>query len=215
MTILKPWFLIEPRLFNLRKFNLKTVLLIDGGYLRASAKSASKTYDNHFIEKFAESCFDASEYKFRVLYYDSPLYRGKAKLPVSGKETNFSSSDQWLKDLAKLERFAVRQGTVGFRGWKPKSVPIATAALTDADFSPIFEQKGVDMRVGLDIATLSSEKLVERIILVSGDTDMTPAMKHARKNGIEVGVIQLQKPTYDLHETIIIHSDFVRNVKWP
>lgn len=78
-------------------------------------------------------------------------------------------------DLAKNERFAVRMGTLGFRGWKPKAQPIqAGSALTDADFAPIFEQKGVDMRIGLDIANFAHTRAVDRIILVSGDQDMIP-----------------------------------------
>jgi len=194
---------------------MKTAVLIDGGFLRACAKSAHKTYDVSFIERFSRKCVDATEYLLRVLYYDSPQYRGKATLPVSGAQTSFSSNDQWLVDLAKLERFAVRRGSLGFRGWRPRKIPIAGASLTDADFKPIFEQKGVDMRVGLDIATLADKKSVDRIVLVSGDTDMIPAMKHARKAGVEVFVVQLEKPALDLHDNLLAHSDMVRNVGWP
>jgi hypothetical protein len=81
---------------------MKTALLIDGGYLRACAKVAGKTYDNPFIAKFSNACGDKSKYLFRVFYYDVPQFRGTVKLPVSGNDTTFSSSDQWLKDLAKF-----------------------------------------------------------------------------------------------------------------
>lgn len=194
---------------------LKTALLVDGGYLRASAKKAHHTYDNAFIEKFCPTCFVDGEYLFRIFYYDSPLYRGKVTLPVSGNETKFSASGQWLDDLAKLERFAVRRGTLGFRGWRPRTTPIAGTALTDNDFAPIFEQKGVDMRIGLDIATFAERNSLDRILLVSGDTDMVPAMKQARKAGIEVALIQLPAPTRELHDALKGHSDFVRHVGWP
>lgn len=194
---------------------MKTVLLVDGGYLRASAKSAGRTYDIHFIEQFCHSCFTADEYLFRIFYYDAPLFRGKVKLPVSGSDRIFQSSDKWLEDLAKLERFAVRAGTLGFRGWRPRSTPITGNAVQDSDFEPIFEQKGVDMRIGLDIATFSDQRSAHRIVLVSGDTDMVPAMKHARKSGLEVGLIQLDAPTYPLRNTLKSHADFVRHVGWP
>lgn len=195
---------------------MKTALLIDGGYLRAWTKKARKTYDNAFIETFALSCFDPAEYRFRVFYYDAPLYRGKATLPVSGGQTTFKSNDGWLRDLAKIERFAVRRGTLGFRGWKPKNIPIGGGApLTDADFAPIFEQKGVDMRIGLDISGFARHQSIHRILLVSGDQDMIPAMKEARKSGLEVGSIQLDAPAQNLHDQIISHSDFVRSVPWP
>lgn len=193
----------------------KTALLIDGGHLRVCAKKAGHTYDNAFIESFGPSCFAADEYLFRIFYYDSPQFRGKVTLPVSGKETKFSANDRWLDDLAKLERFAVRRGTLGFRGWKPKNTPISGKALNDTDFAPIFEQKGVDMRIGLDIATFSERESLDRILLVSADTDMIPAMKHARKSGIEVGLIQLPQPSLVLHDTLKAHSDFVRHVPWP
>jgi uncharacterized LabA/DUF88 family protein len=193
----------------------KTALLIDGGHLRVCTKRAGKVYDNAFIEAFSHACFVGDEYLFRIFYYDSPQYRGKVNLPVSGNETTFQSNDRWLNDLAKVERFAVRRGTLGFRGWRPKHTPIAGAALTDADFTPIFEQKGVDMRIGLDIATFAERQSLERILLVSADTDMIPAMKQARKSGIEVGLIQLAHPALELHPTLKAHSDFVRHVALP
>lgn len=194
---------------------MKTVLLIDGGYLRACSKGSGQKYDNDFIERFAHGCFIGDEYMFRIFYYDAPQYRGKAALPVSGKETQFQSSDKWLANLAKLERFAVRQGTLGFRGWRPKEIPLATDELRDSDFEPIFEQKGVDMRIGLDIASFAHLRSVDRILLVSGDTDMIPAIKHARKSGLEVGLVQLPTPALGLTSAIKGHSDFVRHVGWP
>lgn len=196
---------------------MKISVLIDGGHLRAVAKKAGQTYDNDFIEKFANSCSTQDEYLLRIFYYDSPQYRGKVRLPVSGNETEFKSSDKWLKELATKERFAVRRGSLGFRGWRPRNIPISGGKpLSDADFDPIFEQKGVDMRVGLDIATFSVTRSVERIILVSADTDMIPAMKHARKAGLEIGVVQLPvPPALNLHFDIQAHADFIRTVPWP
>ena len=195
---------------------MKTVLLIDGGYLRASAQKAGKTYDNPFIEAFAKLCVAPDEYLLRVLYYDSPQYRGEVQLPVSAGKTSFQSSDKWLTELAKLEKFAVRRGTLGFRGWKPRTIPIAGGRpLTDADFAPVFEQKGVDMRIGLDIAVMSDQRSVERIVLISGDTDMIPVMKHARKAGLGIVLIQLSQPTKGLHDTLLAHSDAMRSVAWP
>lgn len=194
---------------------MKTVLMVDGGYLRACAKVAGHNYDNPFIEAFAKACPVPDEDLLRVLYYDSPQFRGTVQLPVSGGNTQFQANDKWLRDLAKLERFAVRRGTIGFRGWRPAKIPIAGGApLTDQDFTPIFEQKGVDMRIGLDIATFAERRSVDRILLVSGDTDMVPAMKHARKSGMEVVVLQLPAPTRALHELLFAHSDIVRSVGW-
>jgi hypothetical protein len=194
---------------------MKTVLLIDGGYLRACAKVVGKTFDNPFIEKFSRNCTEQPEYLLRVLYYDSPRFRGKVQAPVSGSHVSFQASEQWLDDLAKLERFAVRRGTIGFRGWKPVKIPISGTPLTDADFAPVFEQKGVDMRIGLDIASYANAKAADRIVMVSGDTDMIPAMKHARKAGLEVVIVQLPPPVKPLHGNLQAHADLVRQAPWP
>jgi len=46
-------------------------------------------------------------------------------------------------------------------------------------------QKGVDMRIGIDIASLSLKRQVKTIILVAGDSDFVPAAKMARREGME------------------------------
>lgn len=56
----------------------------------------------------------------------------------------------------------------------------------DACFKPNLQQKGVDTKIGLDIAWASYEKIAKNIILVTGDSDFTPAMKTARRNGLFV-----------------------------
>jgi uncharacterized LabA/DUF88 family protein len=129
-----------------------------------------------------------------VLYYDCALYEGTVKLPVTGTSYTFKSSDAWLHALSHKDLFAVRRGVLKFRGYRPKKTPVATAALTDADFEPIFEQKGVDMRIGLDIAAYSDRRAVDRIILVSADTDCVPALKYGRRAGIQTILIGQKSP---------------------
>ena len=104
----------------------------------------------------AHACVADDESLLRVLYYDCAPYQGNPKLPVSGKPAVFQGSDEWLKVLAAKPQFAVRLGTLEFRGFEPRRIPIASAALSDDDSKPRFEQKGVDMRLGLDIATSHS-----------------------------------------------------------
>ena len=47
------------------------------------------------------------------------------------------------------------------------------------------KQKGVDMRIGLDIASLAYKQQVQKIVLFSGDSDFVPAAKLARREGID------------------------------
>lgn len=195
----------------------RAVLLIDGGHLRAVARNAKLQYNNDFIDGFAKSCPVDDEELVKILYYDCAPYHGEQKLPISGEIKKFENNDAWLDNLGQRDLFAIRRGQLKFRGWSPKRIPIATTELTDQDFKPNFEQKGVDMRLGLDIARLADERLAERLLLISADTDMIPAIKQARKAGIQVVVFQLptNNPRSQLRNEIKQHADFVRPVGWP
>jgi uncharacterized LabA/DUF88 family protein len=196
--------------------NFKIAILIDGGFLRVVAKRARKTYDPDFIEKFAHLCKKADESIFRVLYYDCAMYSGTQKLPVSGNSFTFKSNDGWLHLLSHKEMFAVRRGVLKFRGYKPKKTPVATqGALTDNDFVPDFEQKGVDMRIGLDIASYSDNHAVDRIVLVSADTDCVPALKYGRRAGLQTVLVEPRCPGIKLAPELLSHADFKRVVALP
>ena len=57
--------------------------------------------------------------------------------------------------------------------------------LTEKDFHLDIQQKGVDMKIGLDISSLAYKRLVDQIVLIAGDSDFVPAAKHARREGID------------------------------
>ena len=46
-------------------------------------------------------------------------------------------------------------------------------------------QKRVDIKIGLDIASITLKRQVDQIILISGDSDFVPAAKLARREGID------------------------------
>lgn len=41
------------------------------------------------------------------------------------------------------------------------------------------------MKLGVDIASLSHDNLVNQIIMIAGDSDFVPAAKYARRSGID------------------------------
>ena len=57
--------------------------------------------------------------------------------------------------------------------------------LTETDFYLDITQKGVDLRIGLDIASIAQKKQADQIVLIAGDSDFVPAAKHARREGID------------------------------
>lgn len=50
----------------------------------------------------------------------------------------------------------------------------------------IFKEKGVDVRLAVDLVSLSCDKAITRAILCSSDSDLQPAVAEARKRGVEV-----------------------------
>lgn len=136
------------------------------------------------------------------------------KLPVSGLPHTFVASDAWLHELAHKDLFAVRRGVLKFRGFKPKRTPVTNPnQLTDADFQPDFEQKGVDMRIGLDIAAYAANRAVDRIILVTNDTDCVPALKYGHRAGLQT--VLIEPPKVRIAPELLSHIDFKRAVLWP
>ena len=193
----------------------KAALLIDGAYLRAVAtknhRLDSVNYTADFIKKFALKCFDKKEEElFRIFYYDCLPNKKPQRYPVSGREYVSTTEALWQNDLPRQKYFAVRLGgAVHFRGWR-RTRWDQRKPPDDSDYKPNYEQKGVDMRIGLDIATFSYERTVERIILVTGDTDFIPAMKMARRSGLQVVLVQLVKLSHVWG--LLPHTDIVRKI---
>ena len=64
-------------------------------------------------------------------------------------------------------------------------------------------QKGVDMRIGLDIASITLKRLASTIVLIAGDSDFVPAAKLARREGLQFILDPLwQRVNDDLFEHI-------------
>ncbi len=75
--------------------------------------------------------------------------------------------------------------------------------INNDDFIYQAKQKGVDMKIGLDIASLSLKKIIQKIVLISGDSDFVPAAKLARTEGIHFMLDAMGNPIkYDLEEHI-------------
>ncbi len=55
--------------------------------------------------------------------------------------------------------------------------------------SPTGEQKGVDVRIGLDLATHGRNKVADIMYLLSGDDDLTEAVEEAQGHGVQVIVL--------------------------
>ena len=162
---------------------------------------------------------------YRCFYYDATPYANKGEQPVSRRPLDYARSEmaEFRKGLfAALMRrpsFALRLGEVrkaGGSSWVMKpdvqkrllNGSLQIADLEDADFVPDLHQKGVDMRVGLDIATISLKQQADTIILVSGDSDFVPAAKLARREGVTFVLDPLWQ---NVSDDLLEHVDGLRS----
>jgi uncharacterized LabA/DUF88 family protein len=79
--------------------------------------------------------------------------------------------------------------------------------LIDDHFQLDTIQKGVDMRLGIDVAGLAYKHMVDQIVLIVGDSDFVPAAKLARREGIDVILDPLGQP---VHDHLFEHIDGLR-----
>ena len=191
----------------------KTYILIDGGairhFLRARRLHHRGEEGASNYEKIALRATRGDEEDLqKILYYDAGLYEGPATLPISRKKTQFSPKDKTLEILGRKNLFAVRRGNLKIHGWLRKDDRKNFEDLTDDDYRPNFVQKGVDMRIGLDMAILAERRLIDRLILITGDTDMIPAMKHCRTQAIQIVLFVF--PEMGISHEMRQHSDIVR-----
>lgn len=137
---------------------------------------------------------------YRIFFYDCPPLEKKLHNPVSGKSVDFSKSAEATfrhflhEHLLSKRKLALRLGHLSpDTPWtiKPEKISallkrqIRLEDLAEEDVRPAFRQKGVDMRIGLDIASLSFKRQVDQIVLIAGDADFVPAAKLARREGID------------------------------
>ena len=61
----------------------------------------------------------------------------------------------------------------------------------DKDLVPNIQQKGVDMCIGIDLTVLATKRLVSTVVIATGDTDLIPALKLARTEGLRVHLATL------------------------
>jgi uncharacterized LabA/DUF88 family protein len=199
-------------------------VLIDGGFMKKAFGSAAQPLNGARVENFlawlcSHRVFEGSSL-YRSYFYDaSPLDSTKA-IPLGGGNYNFKDTPSYRnnatlhQELKRVPNVAIRMGELVFRGWSLKQgrIPRAGASITldSNSFAPNVQQKGVDMRIGLDIAALTLKGHVKRIAMVTGDSDFVPAMKFARREGVQLYLFTLASP---VQESMREHSDILIDEK--
>jgi uncharacterized LabA/DUF88 family protein len=185
----------------------KCAILIDAGFIKRKLGSQDDPITSQKVSNFTNAVLAQPELKnfrlHRIYYYDAEPLNAKKTIPltggkVGGKVYNFADTELYnsnrrlLDELKRKPFFAVRLGECLFRGWnvKPSKLDFRNTAteitISDSDLLPNVQQKGVDMKIGLDISSLSLKGQVDVIVLIAGDSDFIPAMKFARREGKQI-----------------------------
>lgn len=188
----------------------RTAILVDGGFYRKRAAFlwGKKTAEQRAKELVAY-CHahlhdkDGTETRqlYRIFYYDcSPIGRRSVFHPFLKRNIDLDKSEtyKWtltfLEELRKCRKFALRMGTLSAQSYynlRPEATKQifsgkkSIESVTEDDFIFVSTQKGVDMRIGVDIASLTYKDQVDQIILIAGDSDFVPAAKLARREGVD------------------------------
>ena len=209
---------------------IRTAVMIDGAFYRKRAyyfwkdktpqDRATELY-SYCMRHIKEGNDDAALY--RIFYYDCVPSTKQVYHPLLKKAVDLSKSESYkwsvnfyeeLKHQRKLAlrlgKLAEEQAHYALKEQATKKLcrgEISISDLSDDDFYLSINQKGVDMMIGVDIASVTFKKQVDRIILVSGDSDFVPAAKQARREGIDFILDPMRTPIKpDLYE----HIDGIR-----
>lgn len=188
----------------------RTAILVDGGFYRKRAaflwgkKTAlqrAKELNSYCMAHLRDKDGHEQRHLYRIFYYDcEPIGRRSVYHPLTKKNVDLDKSDthvwtmDFLNELRQTRKVALRLGTLSAQAnynLRPEVTKkllagtITLDSLTEKDFIFNAQQKGVDMRIGVDIASLAYKNQVDQIILIAGDSDFVPAAKLARREGID------------------------------
>lgn len=192
----------------------KVAILVDGGFYKKRARTlfGEKTPQNRANEliTYCLRHIPNKDALYRIFYYDCHPSEKNVFHPLTQKtielkkSPSFSWNEEFFSCLTTKRKLALRMGEVleseigyALNGRAVKKLcrkEITVDDLTEDDFILDITQKGVDMRIGLDIASLAYKKQVSKIVLIAGDSDFVPAAKHARREGIDFILDPLWQP---------------------
>jgi len=197
-------------------------ILMDGGFVKKKIKTRTTnfpTVDDIRIElnRIKAHPALAGHDLLRVYFYDAPPASGVMTNPIDGSKVNLNDHHDHPKNvslhqLLEVEPdFALRMGESAIHGWTIgaqalKSLSKKPRAPVAKDLVPNIEQKGVDLRIGLDIARLALRDMVSAIVVVTGDSDLVPAFKFARREGCRV---YLDHMGHGVRRELKVHADLI------
>ena len=183
----------------------QTILFIDGENFLHKIRDILKKYPE-------DSKVDIASLDFNKIF-KAPLYEYKitrkifyvAKLHFH-PETK-EKSEKLLKSQRKLKNTLLKQRFEFLIAGNVRGQKITI----DGKTKIIFREKGVDVKIAVDLVAFSADKIIKTAILCSSDSDLQPAVQEARRRRVEVvylgfGFQPNKGLTYTTNKTVLFRD---------
>lgn len=186
---------------------VKVAVLIDGGFfikrfnaLYNKDRAMSGAEVANYLYTMAHKHVGTNNTLYRIFYYDCHPISKKVHNPLTKRPIDYSKTPEYkfreelIEELKKKRKVALRIGELkdnnNWHIYPGKVKELLKGSLTVADLKENdvyleIRQKGIDMKIGVDITSLALKKFVDTIVLFSGDSDFVPAAKLARREGVD------------------------------
>jgi len=159
----------------------RIAIFIDGAYLQYTLKhefNSPKICFRKLVNRMA-----GEREILRSYYYNCEPYQSNP--PTADEKERFGKAQRFHYALDQIPRFQVRLGKLEFRG-------------CDAQGKPIFQQKRVDIQMGVDLVLLAAKNLISDAAVLAGDSDFLPAIDAAKPEGVVIHLFHGEHPHTDL-----------------
>jgi uncharacterized LabA/DUF88 family protein len=164
----------------------KAVVLIDGGYL---AKVLEKIFHRPQFgyEEFSDLlCTRANCERVRTYSYHCRPYQSNPPKP---------SEKQRYADWLKFEEYLRKIPRLDFRPGRLQRI------------GSTFKQKGVDVGLSVDLVKLACKGIIDKAILITGDSDFVSAVDVAKEEGIVTILYYSKAPPLYVHKELLDSCD--------
>lgn len=162
----------------------RAAIFVDGEYLRRvlNDEFSSARVDYLLLSRKVASPSEI----LRAYFYDCMPYQSSP--PTLHERSIYTKKRRFLDALRMLPRFEVRLGRLERR--------------EDAQRVVRYEQKRVDILLGVDMVQLAAKGHIREAVLIAGDSDFIPAVAVAKSEGVIVRLFHGQH----------CHADLMREV---
>lgn len=174
------------------------MVFIDGNNFEAAVNNLYGCQTKINYNKLAEEiCKNENGFLQRLYYYTAKSSRDKAKASGTEKFADYLNK--------KVPKCIAKVGFLSYKGM-------------DKEGNEIYEEKGTDVNIAVDMVSLAFQNAYDEAVLLSADTDYEPAINTVRNCGknVTVGLVDQQKGGFikDLcDQNIILKREFLEKVK--